>query len=140
MKPGNVIISLLLVLALLLFIFLKQQFWEPRKKITFNRNPSRIEYSPLALCRMDCYRIDANDITWILKKGVTDAVKTKLYERTCPVFTIRGITRKGMVLFIIVSQCGSVVNISTCYSPDETVICNCPGVQNQPVSFLKINK
>ena len=69
MKPRNVIISLIFVILLLAYLVIKVRLWQPRKKLTFNRNPSRIEYSQFSLCRMDCHRISANIIAGVFRNG-----------------------------------------------------------------------
>jgi hypothetical protein len=68
MKARNVIISLVFVLALLVFIIIKIRN-EPKKKLVLNRNPSRIEYTKFALCRMDCHHINAKSIMGIFRNG-----------------------------------------------------------------------
>lgn len=137
MRSRNVIISLVFVVVLLVYVFLKVQFWEPRKKLTLRRNPSRIEYTQLALCRMDCHHISANDMTDIIKNGEINSASSDLRKRPCPIFTVGGVTKKGMRLSVIIEQCGTVARITNCYNPDETIICHCPEDKNQPISFYK---
>jgi hypothetical protein len=139
MKSRNVIFSLLLILALLAFAFVKMQLWEPHKRLTFNRNPSRIEYTRHALCRMDCRHISANDITEILKKGEINFAKSDLRDRPCPTFALQGFTKKGEHLRVIFAQCGTVGKVITCYSLDEEFICDCPGDQAPGSSLLKLS-
>src|SRR6185436_20505251 len=105
MKARNVIISLVLVLALLVFIIIKIRN-EPKKKLVLNRNPSRIEYTKFALCRMDCHHINANSIMVIFRNGEVDRAKSDLYKKPCPIFTVRSVT-KQMSIILIIQQCGT---------------------------------
>jgi hypothetical protein len=139
MRSRNVIITLLFVLALMVLTFIRVRYWEPKKKVTFNRNPSRIEYSQLALCLMDCYHISANDIAEIFKTGHVNASKTNLKEKPFPVFTIEGVARNKFSMLMVIIQSGNVAKIKSCCRSDETFICNCPVEEPRPISFYKKN-
>lgn len=134
MKSRNVIISLVFVLALLVYVFLRIRA-EPKKKLTFNRNPSRIEYSQFALCRMDCYNINANTVTSILRNGQITQVNRKV---TCPTFTVHSLTKQGMNIIITVRQCGTIAMIIDCLNTNIATPCNCTDKENPPVSSLKV--
>jgi hypothetical protein len=138
MKARNVIISLVLVLALLVFIIIKIRN-EPKKKLALKRNPSRIEYTKFALCRMDCHHINANVIMGILRNGEINRDKSDLHKRPCPIFTIKGLTKQNMSIVLIIQQCGTVAKILDCYDANGTVGCNCINDETMPLSFLKIN-
>ena len=138
MKPRNVIISLLFVLLLLAFIVIKIRN-EPRKKLVLNRNPSRIEYTKFALCRMDCHTINANIITGVLRKGEISRAKSDPHKRPCPIFTIHSLTKQNMSIWVVVQQCGTVARILDCYDANETVGCDCINDETAPLSFLKNN-
>ena len=129
------IITLVLVVALIVFVIFKIRL-EPKKKFSFNRNPSRIEYAKLALCRMDCQHISANDITDVIRKGEVDHDNSDLRKRPCASFTIVGKTKKGIDITIVVAQCGTVARITDCSLDDRSMPCNCP-VNDRPVSFIK---
>lgn len=135
MKSRNVIISLILVLALLVFIFIKIRN-EPRKRLTFNRNPSRIEYSHFALCRMECFGINANSIAAIFKNGDVQDRKPK---KNCTVFTVNTLTKQGKNIVIIVEQCGTVARVTDCNIVNQGSPCNCTDIENPPISYLKNN-
>ena len=136
MKARNVIISLLFVLALLVFIIIKIRN-EPKKKLVLNRNPSRIEYTKFALCRMDCHHINANSIMAILRNGELNRAKSDLHKRPCPIFTISGLTKQNMNIIITLQQCGTVAKVLDCYDASGTVGCNCLDEETTPLSFLK---
>ena len=138
MKARNVIISLLFVLALLVFIIIKIRN-EPKNKLVLNRNPSRIEYTKFALCRMDCHHINANSIMGIFRNGEVNRDNSDLHKKPCPIFTVRGITKQKMSIIIIIQQCGTVAKILDCYDANRIVGCNCINDETTPLSFLKIN-
>jgi len=77
MRSRNVIISFLFVLGLLVFIFFKIRFGEPKREVSFKRNPSRIEYSAYAICRMECFNFNANTITSVCGRGRQARVREK---------------------------------------------------------------
>lgn len=135
MKSRNVIISFVLVLALLVFIFIKIRN-EPRKKQTFNRNPGRIEYSQFAQCRMECYNINANSVTAVFKNG---RIQSRKPNGTCTRFTVNALTKQGMNIFIVVEQCGTVARVKDCYILNRQAPCDCTDSENRPISFLKSN-
>ena len=135
MNARNVIISLVLVLALLVLIIIKFSL-EPKRKSTFRRNPSRIEYSAFALCRMECYEINANMVTVIFQKG-----EVRLLKKTnpCSTYKIGMSTKQNKHYFITVEQCGTVARVLDCYETNVTVGCNCINNEAIPLSILKIN-
>jgi len=138
MKARNVIISLLFVLALLVFIIIKIRN-EPKRRLILNRNPSRIEYTKFALCRMDCHHINANSVMGIVRNGQVNRGRSDVHKKPCPIFTVLGITKQKMNIIIIIQQCGTVAKVLDCYDANETVGCNCVNDETMPLSFLKIN-
>lgn len=134
MKPRNVIVSLLLVVALLALVFIKVRYWEPKKKLTFKRNPSRIEYSQFAMCRMGCYSLNANSITLVLQQGEVTGVKRK---GNCSDFTLRMITKAGKFIYVEVQQCGTVARVKDCYDANAALSCDCSNRESPPLSFFK---
>ena len=138
MKARNVIISLLLVLALLVFTIIKIRN-EPKKKLVLHRNPSRIEYTKFALCRMDCHQINANGVMVIFRNGEVNRAKSDQHKKPCTIFTVRGTTKKKMTIILIIQQCGTVAKVLDCYDANGMVVCNCINDETMPLSFLKIN-
>ena len=138
MKPKNVIISLVFVMLLLAFIVIKIRN-EPKKKLVLNRNPSRIEYTKFALCRMDCHHINANSIVGIFRNGEVNRARSDIHKKPCPIFTIRGVTKQKMSIILIIQQCGTVAKVLDCYDANGTLVCNCINDESMPLSFLKIN-
>jgi hypothetical protein len=137
MQPRNVILSLILVLGFLVFAFIKTRFFEPKRKLIFNRNPSRIKYAQVALCRMDCYLLTANDVTEVIRNGEINRDKSDLSKRPCPVFKLHGWIKKGKDVWISVEQCGRIAKIIDCYEDVGGLACNCTDNESRPVSFYK---
>lgn len=135
MNARNVIITLVLVLGLLVFIIIKFSL-EPKRKPAFRRNPSRIEYAAFALCRMECFEINANIITVIIQKGQVQLLK-KL--NPCSIYRVNMLTKQNKNYFITVEQCGTVAKVLDCYEVNVTAGCNCVNDETKPLSFLKIN-
>lgn len=138
MRPRNVILSLFLVLALLVFGFMKVRFWEPKKKLAFRRNPSRIEYKELALCRMDCHQVSANDITEIIRKGEIDYSSSDLRDKKNPIFVIQGYTKRRFYIRVIILQFGTVAKVVNCINLKQDFDCHCPG--EDEMGLQKISK
>jgi len=134
MKSRNVIISLILVLALLVFIFIRIRL-EPKKKLAFNRNPSRIEYSKFALCRMECSGINANSIIPVFRNG---NVQSRMRKQTCTIFIVNALTKQRMNIFMVVEQCGTVAKITDCYIENRLAPCECTNIENRPMSYFKV--
>ena len=132
MKSRNVIICLIAVVVLLGFIFIKIRN-EPRKRLIFNRNPSRIEYSSFALCRMECYSVNANSVTSIFRNG---NVVDRKRKKACTVFKVNS-QAKLLSIFIVVQQCGNVAKVIDCYVANREAPCICADTENPPISFLK---
>ena len=135
MNARNVILSLFLVLALLVVIIIKFSL-EPKKKMIFRRNPSRIEYSAFALCRMECYAINANTVTMIIQKGEVRQIKR---ANPCSTYKVNMSTKQSKNYFITVEQCGTVAKVLDCYAANVTVGCKCINDEVRPLSILKIN-
>lgn len=133
MKSRNVIISLILIVGVLVFIFIRLRM-EPKRKLTFNRNPSRIEYSQFALCRMECYGINANSIVSVFRNG---AIQSRRRRGTCTRFSVNTLTKQKMNIFIVVDQCGTVARVIDCYFTNKQAPCDCIDNENRPFSYLK---
>jgi len=134
MNARNVIISLVLILVMLVFFIIKFSL-EPKRKMTFRRNPSRIKYSAFALCRMDCYMISANTVTLIIQKGQVQLIKK---ENPCSTYKVSMLTKQNKNYFITVEQCGTTTKVQDCYEANVTAGCNCINDEARPVSLLKI--
>lgn len=132
MSARNVIISLIAVVGILVFIFIKVRL-EPKKKQAFNRNPSRIEYTAFALCRMECYDITANMVFQVIRKGETSKREKKDF---CPVYMSGLMTKQNKHIIILIEQCGTMARVIDCYDANAGAPCNCTDKENRPLSFL----
>ena len=117
MKARNVIISLLFVIVLFVFVFMKIRS-EPRRKLSFNRNLSKVEYSELALCLMSCQGMTANDINYIMRYG---DVINKTNKQNCPSYVLKGKTKSGQSITVYAIQCGRAIKISKCHKDDHII-------------------
>ena len=135
MNARNVIISLVLVLVSLVFIIIKFSL-EPKKKMTFRRNPSRIKYSAYALCRMECYAINANTVAIVFQKGQVQLLKR---SNPCATYRINMLTKQNKNYFITVEQCGTGARVLDCFEANVTAGCNCIDEEARPLSLLKFN-
>ena len=133
MSARNVIISLIIVVGVFIFLFIRVRM-EPKKKLTFNRNPSRIEYSVFALCRMECFNINANSVTAIVRNG---KVLSRNRKQTCNTFKINTLTKQGRDVYVIIDQCGTVAKVADCYVVNNALPCNCLDSEYKPFSYLK---
>ena len=136
MRSRNVIISLFFVLSLFVWLCMKIKF-EPQKKRLFNRNLSKVEYSEFALCLMNCHKITANDITYVLRNGEVINKMADGNKQPCPPYVISGKTKTGFGITIFVIQCGRTTKISRCYRNAFTMDCECRDDHVLPVSFIK---
>jgi len=125
MQSRNVIISLVIVIVLLIFSFIKIRLLEPKKKLLFNRNPSRIEYSAIALCHMACYGFSADDVTEVLRNGEIKFSESDKQALPCPVFVLYGKAKSGREMHISVSQCGKLAKIKSCSIMNSVLYCDC---------------
>ena len=139
MRSRGVFVTLVLVIAVVALAILKFRYWDPKKRLLFNRNPSRIEYTKHAICRMECRHISIRDINEILKNGNVNLSKTNLHDKPCPTFVLQGYTSGGDNLRVVFAQCGSVERVVTCYNLKEDFFCDCPGDHPASVSFNQIH-
>jgi hypothetical protein len=127
MKSRNIVASLILIIALVVFAMVKWHLWEPQRKEAFNRHPSHLVYTHHAMCRMDCRHISESDITEIMKTGIILFNRSNMYDRPCPSFALQGLTSDHENLRVIFAQCDDVTKVVTCYNLHREYECHCPG-------------
>ena len=135
MRARNVIVSLIFVILLLGYIFIKVRWLEPRKKLNFNRNPSRIEYTSYAICRMDCFSINANTVAELFRKG--EVKKPLVKNGACNIFTIQTLTKQQMNILAVVEQCGTVAKVKDCFIANQAISCGCAELDRPAISFYQ---
>lgn len=135
MNSRNVILSLVLILGIIIFFFIKWRINEPVRKEAFNRKPSHIEYTADAQCLMNCRHISREDINTVMRKGVILFSKSNLRNQPCPTFALQGFTDQGENIRVFVIQCQSVTRIMTCYNLKKDFECDCAGEDAKWVSL-----
>ncbi len=127
---------LLAVLAIALFA-LKNCNESPTKTTTsskvkeqrgLNRNPSYINYSKHAKCRMDCRHIDENEVKDMIANGIINYKKSDLQKDDClKRYAVEGYSKDKQHLRIIVVPCADEVTIVTCIDIGAEWECHCEG-------------
>ena len=129
---------LLLVLAVVA-IGIKQCKQAPSKETTtkttevadkqprgLNRNPSHINYSKHAKCRMACRHIDEAEVTDLLKNGAINYKKSELQGDDCrKKYAVEGISKDKQHLRLIFAPCGDEMTVVTCIDLDQEWTCDC---------------
>lgn len=132
---------LLLVLATILFL-VKKSGCNRSKTATntetvkdhkgLNRNPSQINYSKHAECRMDCRHIDATEVKDILQNGKINYKKSELDGEECrKKYAVEGYSKDNQHLRIVFAPCASEITVVTCIDLDTHWECHCEGDDNK---------
>lgn len=80
-----------------------------------NRNPSHINYSKHALCRMDCRHVSQAEVKEILKDGAVNYRKSDLQHEECSrKYAVEGTSKDGQRLRIVFAPCQQEVTVVTC--------------------------
>ncbi len=91
-----------------------------------NRNPSHINYSKHAKCRMACRHIDDVEIEDILKNGTINYKKSELQGEDCrKKYAVEGYSKDRQHLRIIFAPCGDEMTVVTCIDIGQEWSCNC---------------
>lgn len=93
-----------------------------------NRNPSNINYSKHARCRMDCRHIDEREVKYILENGKINYAKSDLKGADCnKKYAVEGISQDKQKLRIVFAPCNDEVTVVTCIDLDTDWECSCEG-------------
>ncbi|WP_207632623.1 DUF4258 domain-containing protein [Foetidibacter luteolus] len=108
---------------------------KPKKKETadnnyqqrgLNRNPSHINYSKHARCRMGCRHIDEKEVMEILKDGKINYRKSELDGAECrKKYAVEGYSHDNQHLRIIFAPCNDEVTVVTCIDLENEFDCDC---------------
>jgi hypothetical protein len=91
-----------------------------------NRNPSHINYSKHAQCRMGCRHIDESEVKQILREGKVNYRKSELKADECNKrYAVEGITHDDQKVRIIFAPCSDEVTVVTVIDLDKEWPCNC---------------
>ena len=136
-----VVIILLLLVAIFFSKQCKEEIPDPKSNIEkvktvekvdkaqrgLNRNASQINYSKHARCRMDCRKIDENEVKDILKNGTINYKKSDIGNRPdCKrKYAVEGITRDKQRVRIIFAPCANEVTVVTVIDIGKEWPCDC---------------
>lgn len=99
-----------------------------KEKRGLNRNPSNINYSKHARCRMDCRHIDETEVKDMLQNGKINYAKSDLQGSDCnKKYAVEGYSKDNQHLRIIFAPCNDEVTVVTCIDIGEEWSCNCEG-------------
>src|SRR3954467_9029766 len=80
----------------------------------FNRNPSQINYSKHARCRMGCRHIDESEVKEILSEGKINYSKSELQGDDChKKYAVEGYSHDDQNVRIVFAPCGTKVTVVT---------------------------
>lgn len=127
-------IVLLLMAAALYFIKRNQSANEPAHDNTqtageargLNRNPSQINYSKHARCRMGCRHIDESEVKQILTEGKINYTKSDLKGDEChKKYAVEGMSHDKQKLRVIFAPCHTEVTVVTVIDIGKEWDCHC---------------
>lgn len=91
-----------------------------------NRNPSHINYSKHARCRMGCRHIDEREVKEILRDGTINYKKSELQADECHKrYAVEGVTDDDQKVRIIFAPCQDEVTVVTVIDLGEEWPCDC---------------
>ncbi len=90
-----------------------------------NRNPSKINYSKHARCRMACRDITEAEVKETLKEGKINYNKSQLQTSDCKKrYAVEDIVN-GQRVRIVFAPCGNEVTVVTCIDLEKEWRCSC---------------
>jgi len=97
------------------------------KERGLNRNPSHINYSKHARCRMDCRKVTQREVEDILQNGNINYRKSELQGNDCSKkYAVEGYSKQdNQHLRIIFAPCNNEVTVVTCIDLDVDYECTC---------------
>lgn len=91
-----------------------------------NRNPSHVNYSKHARCRMGCRHIDESEVMEILHDGKVNYKKSELNAADCRKrYAVEGYSHDNQHLRIIFAPCDNEIMVVTCIDLDNDYACDC---------------
>lgn len=108
---------------------------KPRRETTttvnrdrgFDRRYGNLEYTRHAKCRMDCRKITASEVQYIMRNGTVNYRKSNVNANPCPVYALEGVTDDNQRVRIVFAQCNEVTKVVTCIDLEKEWQCDCPG-------------
>jgi len=140
MNSKKILPYIFLAAMAILLLFLKKcnknKSSNPKKNTTtevkeqrgLNRNPSQINYSKHAKCRMDCRHIDESEVKDMIATGTINYKKSDLQKDDCHKrYAVEGYSKDNQHLRIIVVPCADEITIVTCIDIGAEWECHCEG-------------
>ena len=134
-KGRNPWLSVLLLVFLVLFLLLRHYYSNPEVTPDLNKNtgsvtgpdrdPSRLTYSKHARCRMECRKIDKDEVEEILTKGIINFAKSDTGSSGDPRYALEGITSDNQRVRIVVAAAEHATVLVTCIDLDRDWPCRC---------------
>lgn len=91
-----------------------------------DRNPSNINYSKHARCRMGCRHIDESEVKQILKEGKINYTKSELDGDDCKKkYAVEGYTHDNQKVRIIFAPCSDELTVVTVIDIGKEWPCDC---------------
>ena len=101
---------------------------EAKEQRGLDRNPSQINYSKHAKCRMDCRHIDEAEVKDMLANGIINYKKSDLQKDDCHKrYAVEGYSKDNQHLRIIAVPCANEITIVTCIDIGVEWECHCEG-------------
>ena len=134
---------LLVVIAIVALMLKNCNSTSPKTKTTtdteegyakrgLNRNPSNINYSKHAKCRMDCRHITEAEVKDMLQTGNINYKKSDLKGNDCnKKYAVEGYSNDGQHLRIVFAPCKDEVTVVTCIDIGAEWECHCEGDENK---------
>lgn len=89
-----------------------------------DRDPSAVNYSKHAKCRMDCRHISESEVKDILKNGNINYKKSELQATECnKKYAVEGFSKDKQHLRIIFAACNAEVTVVTCIDLEKEWEC-----------------
>ena len=111
-----------IILSFIIFIFSCSE----TTSTDFNRNPSQINYSKHARCRMSCRHIDESEVKEMIKDGNINYSKSDLDSDACHKrYALEGYSHDNQQLRIIVAECNNELTVITVIDLKKEWPCAC---------------
>lgn len=134
-KGRNPWLSGILLVFLVLFLLLRHYYSDPEPLPDPNadtgsvtgpdRDPSRLSYSKHARCRMECRKIDKDEVEEILTNGTINFAKSDTGSSGDPRYALEGITSDNQRVRIVVAAAEHATVLVTCIDLDRDWPCRC---------------
>ena len=127
-------ISLYVLLALIVISFFYNQYQKSASGSN-SENPTTIlselqnhslYYTKHAKCRMQCRKIDQDEVEEILEHGTINWNKSEVNDQPCATYAIEGRTRDNQNVRIVYANCSRETKVITTIDLDRHYNCSCP--------------